>query len=148
MAEFNIEKKIQSCHITKEIISQLEDYITNRVPEIADLDRGDIRRSLSISIEDKIGTQTMSSISEYGFPHFGAELTHGDHRFNKKTVRESDSWEGFGRSWNLEAGYSLMGEGKVIVFFSYGEENYDAEFFGEDADMRMKMFTFGLRGRW
>ena len=70
MASFEIAKKIGSCHITKEVLSQLETYILNIIPELTNISRSQLSKEFTIAIKDKMGTQEVPNISEYRLSYF------------------------------------------------------------------------------
>ncbi len=65
MSEFTLEKRITSCLVTKDLLRQLEVYLVQYIAKIIDIPPDMLRESLSISISDSLGTETLKSISNY-----------------------------------------------------------------------------------
>lgn len=65
MLEFNLRKTIKSCHVTKELIQDIESYIFNDIPGITQIPNGKILEGYTVSIKDKIGEEVLPSIANY-----------------------------------------------------------------------------------
>lgn len=65
VSEYSLEKTIRSCHVTKELLLQLENYLVNATPAILGMDKKDTESSYSVTITDDLGTETITHISNY-----------------------------------------------------------------------------------
>lgn len=70
MNKFNIRKDLPSIKIDKELISQLEKYILEEIPEISGIDKSIIQNKYSIEIVDMLGTSVFKSIAEFPLNSF------------------------------------------------------------------------------
>jgi hypothetical protein len=65
MALFSLEQKIPSCNVSKDFIKQIEEYLLKEVPELVQLPPDSFKDKYYVSLGDKYGTETLTSISEY-----------------------------------------------------------------------------------
>lgn len=70
MSNFELESPLPSCTVTKDMIIQLENYLTEEIPNILNIPRETILNSYEISINDKIGMEKFKSINEFPFSKF------------------------------------------------------------------------------
>lgn len=70
MSNFVLEAPLPSCTVTKDMIIQLENYLTEEIPNILNIPRETILNSYNISINDKIGVEKFNSINEFPFSKF------------------------------------------------------------------------------
>lgn len=70
MNTFNIRKDLPSIRIDKELISQLEKYILEDIPEIIDVDKQLFKDKYSILIIDTLGSGSFNTISEFPLSSF------------------------------------------------------------------------------
>jgi len=90
MSEINIDKKIPSIKVDKELIIELENYFVNNIAEIVGIDKETIKKNYSIDITDSLGTETYSSISEFHlrlFQNSTERIKLGYRIYGKKVLR-------------------------------------------------------------
>lgn len=75
MSTFELESSIPSCNVTKDMIIQLEDYLTKEIPNILNIPKETILNSYRISINDKIGIEKLKSINDFSFSMFDNSTT-------------------------------------------------------------------------
>ena len=75
MSKFEIECHIPSCHITKNMIIQLENYLTQEIANILNIPKEIIYEAYNISIQDKIGIEKLKSINDFPFSMFDNNTT-------------------------------------------------------------------------
>lgn len=76
MTEFTLERRIPSCNVTKEFIGQVEEFLLNKVPQLANVSPDEMRKGYSVSLRDTYGTETMNSICHYRPDTFPDTLLH------------------------------------------------------------------------
>ena len=65
MSTFQLEKKISSCEVSKDLLRQLEDYLISQGEQITGLDQGKVLEDYSISISENLGVEEFSTIRDY-----------------------------------------------------------------------------------
>lgn len=77
MSRIRFESKIPSCHVTKDLVQALENYLVSRLSALAasDAERERLREGLSIEITDAFGTEKLASINEYVTPRFSDDTS-------------------------------------------------------------------------
>lgn len=65
MAFFKLEKKIDSCLVTKNLLKQIEDYLLNELPKKTGIPKEKFCEKHKLIVRDKVGEETLSNISEY-----------------------------------------------------------------------------------
>jgi len=70
MSVYSLIKQIESCHVTKELIEQIEDYLFKQLPTVVKFSTNNIRKNYALSIRDNMGKDVVSSISKYGVSIF------------------------------------------------------------------------------
>lgn len=70
MSRFEIKKRIFACHVSKNLLSQLERYIKDEIPKQISIPKKVIDEDYSLSIRDKSGEEKIRSISSYSFSRF------------------------------------------------------------------------------
>jgi hypothetical protein len=70
MNRFGIAKPIVACHVNKNLLNELEDYIKNEIPKLIGVSKKNINEKYSIYINDKIGEEEIESISNYSLSVF------------------------------------------------------------------------------
>lgn len=75
MSSFELEYRIPSCHVTKNLIIQLEEYLTKEIPNILNIPNENILNSYQISINDRIGIEKLKSINDFPFSMFDNTTT-------------------------------------------------------------------------
>ena len=69
MPKFNFNRRVPSCHVNKELLSEIESYIKVGLEKKIGMTQDDEIR-YKVSIEDNIGIETLESIKEYVPPMF------------------------------------------------------------------------------
>ena len=90
MSVYELERQIVSCLVTKDFIQQLENYLLNTIPSIIEIPSEIIREEYSLSLKDKFGTETLSSISNYDsnqFPDSTTDISVGFNIYRPKKIR-------------------------------------------------------------
>lgn len=90
MPEFNLRKTIKSCHVTKELIQDIESYIFNDIPGITQVPRSEILNDYTVSIKDKIGEEVLPSIANYRtmlFPDSIKSISLGLYSYESRNLR-------------------------------------------------------------
>lgn len=75
MSSFELKYRIPSCHVTKNLIIQLEEYLTKEIPNILNIPNENILNSYQISIDDRIGIEKLKSINDFPFSMFDNSTT-------------------------------------------------------------------------
>jgi len=70
MSRFAIEKHIFACHVNKNLLNELEDYIKNEIPKLISVPKNNFNEGYTISIRDKSGQEEIKSISNYSLSFF------------------------------------------------------------------------------
>ena len=71
---------------------------------------------------------------EAGFPYTGFEARSGHDRFGSWKTVQKDDWSGFGTRFAGTAGYKY--DDNLLISLGAFQESYQAEFVGEDADIK------------
>jgi hypothetical protein len=66
--KYQLEEKLPSCHVKKEMLIKLEEYFLNKSPEI--LENSEARVCSCARIKEEMGTLELNSISEYQHEKF------------------------------------------------------------------------------
>jgi len=66
--KYQLEEKLSSCHVKKEMLIKLEEYLSHKIPEI--LKYSDSRTCACTRIKDEMGTLELDSISDYQHEKF------------------------------------------------------------------------------
>lgn len=82
MAFFKLEKKIDSCLVTKNLLKQIEDYLLNELPKKADIPKEKFYEEYKLIVRDKIGEETLSNISEYKISLFSDSTNYVGHHLS------------------------------------------------------------------
>ena len=70
MSRFEMEKRIFACHVNKNLLIELEDYIKNEIPKQISVPKKNFNEKYTISIGDKNGKEEIKSISNYSLSSF------------------------------------------------------------------------------
>ena len=65
MPNFRLEKKLTSYEVSSDLLTDIERYLFEKVPEITKRDSNEIKEDYSVEITDNLGTERLKSISEY-----------------------------------------------------------------------------------
>ena len=78
MSRFELEKLMPSCDVSKELISQLEDYIIEQASQNSMVDRKKVADNYSVTLDDNFGVEEISSIKNYipsAFPDSTSQIS-------------------------------------------------------------------------
>lgn len=64
-SRFELEKRVSSCLVTRELLEKLEEYLIDRVSGYLAMPRDEIAEKLLTSIKDDLGTETLSSVKGF-----------------------------------------------------------------------------------
>ena len=67
---YSCHKQSPSCHVTKELIANIEKYLLEKVPGKLNIDESALRERYYIRIDERGASTIVSPISEYLFPQF------------------------------------------------------------------------------
>lgn len=70
MIRFEMEKRIFACHVNKNLLTELEDYIKNEIPKQINVPKKNFNERYTISIRDKSGQEEIKSISHHSLSLF------------------------------------------------------------------------------
>jgi hypothetical protein len=87
-------------------------------------------------------TDTIRIAVDAGLPYSGFTVRSGHDRFARWQTLQKDDWSGFGRSLGVTLSWDLE---DVEVSAGVRREEYDAEFAGEDADVKNQQYFLGIR---
>ncbi len=67
---YTCHKQSPSCHVTKELIANIEKYLLEKVPGKLSIDESALREQYYIRIDERGASTMVAPISEYVFPQF------------------------------------------------------------------------------
>ena len=73
MASYNFKQNIPSCDVTVDLVRELEEYIVDKAQEISGEESDEI--CFDIKVYDKYGSETISSINDYGRDKFYSDVS-------------------------------------------------------------------------
>ena len=82
MAFFKLEKKIDSCLVTKNLLKQIEDYLLNELPKKTDIPKEKFFENYELIVRDKIGEEILLNISEYKISLFSDSTNYIGHHLS------------------------------------------------------------------
>jgi len=65
MVKYEINEHIPACHINKDFLTKLEDYIKSKIPNLIGISKKILSEKYSITISDEKGKEEIKSISDY-----------------------------------------------------------------------------------
>lgn len=65
MVKYEINEHIPACHVNKDFLNKLEDYIKSEIPNLIGISKRILSEEYSITISDEKGKEEMNSISNY-----------------------------------------------------------------------------------
>lgn len=65
MVRYEINEHIPACHVNKDFLNQLEDYIKSKIPNLVGISKKVLFEKYSITISDGKGEEEINSISNY-----------------------------------------------------------------------------------
>jgi len=70
MPKFELERSLVSCRITKDTLVRLENVVRQKAVSVGGLSEEQVRKNYSVVINDKYGTETLSTIGEMSSDRF------------------------------------------------------------------------------
>jgi hypothetical protein len=70
VSNFEVERKIPSCLVDKDLLDRLEKFMLHEIPEIADIEPQSISSEYSITVTDSSGVGTFPRVAELGAGRF------------------------------------------------------------------------------
>lgn len=67
---YSCHKQSPSCHVTKDLVANIEKYLLEKVPGKLNIDESALREHYYVRIEERGAFTTVAPISEYVFPQF------------------------------------------------------------------------------
>ena len=65
MVKYEINEHIPACHVNKDFLNKLEDYIKSKIPNLIGISKKILSEKYSITISDEKGEEEINSISNY-----------------------------------------------------------------------------------
>lgn len=75
MSDYRLEKEVISCEVTKELLTNIEEYLIKKISSIFGVTEDGVRKNYTIAISDEYGIESINSISEYNLPKFDDSVT-------------------------------------------------------------------------
>ena len=63
--KYKINEHIPACHVNKDFLNKLEDYIKSKIPNLIGISKKILSEKYSITISDEKGNEEINSISNY-----------------------------------------------------------------------------------
>jgi len=88
MVKYEINEHIPACHINKDFLTKLEDYIKSKIPNLIGISKKILSEKYSITISDEKGKEEINSISNYASNLFPDSIK--DIKIRVSIFREKD----------------------------------------------------------